>query len=390
MNRPGIALATLGAAVMVFGCTSSSSTSIHATAHIVRGASTTSSAALRAGTAKNQLGADGHWFLSPDEVQVTVKRIELVDTSGHSTQVQFDSCAPTFHGNAAELSSVLDCPFTLTQAGTFIGVNLTVDATAKVLIDDATNGIFTDPSSPTGLSRTAPTGGAQLVSMTASQSTDGLTSELLLSQPLVVTDQEADAGVAPTITVLADTIHTVFANISGSSATFDTSLPQPPVALVATADAIDSGQGSVEYYAPSGTAGNVTMPLASTGNETGSLRVFYTAPNQPALVWHVVPGPSEAWAASPASSAGTGSFKTGGYLGLDSTGTLCWALPTDFSYQTYSRLCRMQVPAAVGDTTTIECQSMSAVPAPVSGDTYASGCPSITPDSSTTVTLVAR
>ena len=46
--------------------------------------------------------------------------------------------------------------------------------------------------------------------------------------------------------------------------------------------------------------------------------------------------------------------------------------------------------ATVGQTTTLSCQHMTTVPAPLSGDTYASGCPAITPDEQRTLTLVAN
>ena len=50
----------------------------------------------------------------------------------------------------------------------------------------------------------------------------------------------------------------------------------------------------------------------------------------------------------------------------------------------------MPVVATVGGTTTLSCQHLTAVPPPVSGDTYASGCPPITPDVQRTLTLVAN
>jgi hypothetical protein len=119
------------------------------------------------------------------------------------------------------------------------------------------------------------------------------------------------------------------------------------------------------------------------------VRLFYAPPPQPTFVWHVVNGPSESFAANPAKYTGSG-FKPGGYLGLDSSGTACWALPTDFNWTSYSQLCAMKVPTNVGDTTTLKCQHISSVPAPASGDTYASGCPTIAPDSTATLTLVGR
>ena len=262
-------------------------------------------------------------------------------------------------------------------------------ATAQVLINDAANGLYTDPSSPTGLSTTPPAGGAQFVSLTVPATPSGSnvnTITTALAAPFIVGTGLPDGGSAVIeLNIVEDMIHTVFVNVNGTSAQFDTSLPLPPVSLLPSV----AGPGRVEYYAPSGTAKNVSLPLATTGNETGSVRVFYAPPPQPSFLWQVVLGPSESFAANPARFSGD-KFKPGGYLGIDASGTACWALPTDFTWTTYSQLCEMKVPANVGDTTTLRCQHMMSVPAPASGDTYASGCPAITPDVTETVTLVAR
>ena len=130
-----------------------------------------------------------------------------------------------------------------------------------------------------------------------------------------------------------------------------------------------------------------------TDDESGSVRVFYADASQPTYVFSPVPGgPSQAWNVSPASSPvnPANGFRAGGYLGLDANGVLCWALPADYTYAQYSAICEMPVAAAVGDSTTLSCQHMTTVPAPVAGDTYASGCPTITPDVQRTLTLVAR
>ena len=51
---------------------------------------------------------------------------------------------------------------------------------------------------------------------------------------------------------------------------------------------------------------------------------------------------------------------------------------------------RAEPRAVAGGTTTLGCQHLTAVPPPVSGDTYASGCPAITPDVQRSLTLVAN
>jgi hypothetical protein len=67
-------------------------------------------------------------------------------------------------------------------------------------------------------------------------------------------------------------IHTVFANVSGGAASFDTTLPLPAVQLVPSV----SGAGRVEFYSPTGTASDALMP-GPTDDESGSVRVSSTA-----------------------------------------------------------------------------------------------------------------
>jgi len=62
----------------------------------------------------------------------------------------------------------------------------------------------------------------------------------------------------------------------------------------------------------------------------------------------------------------------------------------DYTYGQYAELCEMQRVDTLGASTTLRCQHLTTVPAPTSGDTYASGCPAITPDDQHGLTLVAR
>jgi hypothetical protein len=379
------------AAVVVLSCLACGGKStVAARAHIVSGPAAPSSFAPRppAG-APHAAPAAGHWFISPDEGTVTLLSLTFRSADGSKESVALAGCSPSYSRRSSSLSTLLDCPFQV-PSGTYVGVDIEVAATAQVLINDAVHGIYTDPSSPTGLSTTPPAAGAQLAALTVPASNNGgksNTIESALATPFVVGNGQADGGSeAIELTIIEDMIHTVFVDVTGSTAKFDTTLPQPPVSLLPSV----TGPGRVEYYAPSGTAQNVNVGPA-TGNEAGSVRLFYAPPPQPAFVWHVVPGPSASYAANPAKFSGSG-FKPGGYLGLDSTGTACWALAGDdsFTWATYSQLCQMKVAANVGETTSVKCQHMGSVPAPSSGDTYASGCPAITPDGTQTVTLVAR
>jgi hypothetical protein len=265
-----------------------------------------------------------------------------------------------------------------------VEVDIGISNVFQVLINDATHGIFTDPGSPTGLSTTAPAGGAAFVNLTipTSTNTDGnglMTMQTGFDAPIVV-----DSASPPTITLVVDMIHTVLMNVNGSALTFDTSLPQPAVHVTPTI----SGPGRVEFYSATGTADNVNAGIASSGNESTSIRLVYNSASTPIDVWSPVIGPSEAWNASP--TAGAASFTIGGYLGLDASGTLCWALPTTFTYSQYAYLKAMKPATAIGGTTVLKSKAVTSAPAPTSGATYASGCPAFTPDSQTTLTLVAR
>jgi len=354
-------------------------------ARILHGPSDAAAAMVGGFASASAMPADGHWALSPDQSRVTLTSLAFQGSDGNVTTAELTNCVPTYVRDAAALTSILDCPFDV-PPGTYVGVGVGVRTTFDVMLTDAANGFFTDPASPTGLSTTAPAGGSQFVSFVVpgpGGQGDVLTSQTFFTTPLVVS-----AGGTVTLDIVEDMIHTVFANVSGAAASFDTSLPLPAVQLIPSV----TGAGRVEFYSPTGTALDALMP-GPTDDESGSVRVFYADPSQPAYVFSPVPGgPSQAWNVSPASSPvnPANGFRAGGYLGLDASGVLCWALPADYTYAQYSAICEMSVAAAIGDSTTLSCQHVTSVPAPISGDTYASGCPTITPDVQRTLTLVAR
>jgi len=328
--------------------------------------------------------ADGHWALSPDQSRVTLTSLAFQGSDGNVATVDLSGCVPTYQRDSAALSPILDCPFEV-PPGTYVGVGVGVSTTFDVLLADSANGFFTDPNSSTGLSTTAPPGGAAFASFTVpgpGGQGNVLTSQTFFTSPLVV-----QAGTSVTLDIIEDQIHTVFANVTGDLPSFDTSLPFPAVQLVPSV----SGAGRVEFYSPSGTALDAIMP-GPTDDESQSVRVFYANPPQPSYLFAPVVGPSQAWAVSPTTSPvnPANGFRAGGYLGLDANGVLCWAVPTDYTYAQYNEVCEMPIVTAVGATTTLSCQHLTTAPPPVTGDTYASGCPSITPDVQRTLTLVAR
>ena len=266
-----------------------------------------SAAALTAGAMEaGALPADGHWALSPEQSRVTLTSLAFQGADGNVVTAALTDCVPTYVRDDPALSHILDCPFDV-PPGTYTGVSVGVLTTFDVLINDATNGFFTDPMSATGLSATPPAGGPQFASFTVpgpgGQGTV-LNTQTFFTTPLVV----APAG-SVSLDIVEDMIHTVFANVAGDVASFDTGLPLPAVQLVPSV----AGAGRVEFYSPTGTALDAVMP-GPTDDESGSVRVFYASPPQPSYVFSPVPGPSQAWNVSPASSPTepTSGFRAGG------------------------------------------------------------------------------
>lgn len=350
-------------------------------AHIVKGASK--------GTSPRTSGlvapaSDGHWFLSPNASTVTVSRLELVTVDHDHENVSLNGCTPSYQRDAPELTSILDCPFEV-ATGSYRGLTITLATDAQVTVVDAVNGFYTDPSASSKLSATAPSGGSASVAIKfpTCPGCDGNSLEDEFVEPLDVAE-----GTPVEVTILEDMIHTMSADVVGGAPSFDLSLPIPPVTMIATAGVVTSG--SVEYYAPTGTADNVNNGPGGTGNEAGAARVFFVN-GKPSFIHYVTQGNSEAWAADPRTGQGS---RLGGYLGLDASGTLCWANTTsdslDWQDNGYSQICRLHRATAIGETTAIECKHQSTAPAPTSGGTYESGCPDFTPDMTTNVTLVAK
>src|SRR2546425_4599871 len=233
-------------------------------ARILHGPSQVVAAATAAGAlSPSALPADGHWALSPEQSRVTLTSLAFQGSDGNVATADLTGCVPTYVRDSAALSPILDCPFDV-PPGTYVGVGVGVLTTFEVLLDDAANGFFTDPGSPTGLSASAPAGGAQFASFVVpgpGGQGDVLTAQTFFTSPLVVA-----AGGSVTLDIVEDMIHTVFANVTGGVASFDASLPLPAVQLVPSV----AGACRVEFYSPSGTALDVRMP-GPTDDESGSV-----------------------------------------------------------------------------------------------------------------------
>lgn len=97
-------------------------------------------------------------------------------------------------------------------------------------------------------------------------------------------------------------------------------------------------------------------------------------------------GPKGAWATAPIAGG------IGGWLGVDASRTLSWALPaTEGSYSTYAAYSVMAEGTEVGQTTVLQCKATASPPPPADGKTDASGAPAMpSPDKSVTLTLLAK
>jgi hypothetical protein len=323
--------------------------------------------------------ADGRWTITPDKAKVTLLHIDLVATDGQPYIAQLTDCTPIYDRTSATLAQLLDCPFEV-PAGTYAQVGISASTTYEMLLDDAVNGIFTngtgvvttDPGTPAYTTFTVPGPGNVGTELNFGS---------YLTEPLVVDDTHPIQ-----LEVLVDMIHMVGANVSGGTVTIDVSAPTLPATLMASV----SGAGKTEFYsAESGTESMKVGPLGQT-NTWGGVRVLYGAPPQPSYIFYPVPGPSQAYNVDPAKAPSNGTpYKAGGYLGIDGTNTMCWAMPTDGTYTAYTRVCRMAVVTG-GSTSTVECQTGSSAPPPTSGDSYASGGPASTRTAALNVSLIAQ
>ena len=328
--------------------------------------------------------ADGRWLLSPDSAKITFKEISLLGAGTNIQAVPLSNCEVTYTRTSSAGTQLLDCPFEA-PPGTYLGVGVQLQRISQILISDSTNGLYTDPASSTRLSTSMPAAGAAYVEFRP-PGPGGTTGDFsqggYFAAPF---DFGTTPGASTDVYIATDMFHTVYANVAGSTATLDETLPVPPVLVVPSVGAA----GREEFYTSTGTALDV-MGGGPTENDIYSVRISYP-PTSDQPFTSFSPYAGQAFPRDPATSeVYPDSCKRGGYLGLDPSGVVCWAMPADCQYTTYSRLCRLTQQAAIGNTTTLECETRTTVPPPTSGETYASGCPAITPDFTRTVTLVAR
>lgn len=320
--------------------------------------------------------ADGRYLLSPDSGTALVKWVELrgFDPAAPYIFLEPAGCDIAYDRTAAALTEVGSCDF-MAPPGTWSRVTLDVDGVFDVGVRDTTANIYTDA---TGIVFTDP---GALTPYELDTGTETWAYDLYAIQPFVV-----PTSGTPTVTFVVDMAHTVFLEKAGTG-TLESFVP------FVFSDPLPADVDKVQYYNVTGTAGTaVASGIADQDDD--SLRVYWRG-TQPLYLQYYDPDGTalrSSWAAAPGALGTVQGHSIGGHLGV-SGGTMCWAMTSTtnaWDDAGVGRVCRMTVPANVGDATAVECQDVATIPAPTSGATYASGCPAITPDSTANVRLVAQ
>ena len=341
--------------------------------------------------------SDGKWVVTPNQVKVTFTAITFDGPSGGET-VTVGNCEVIFNFATASLSQALTCSIEV-SAGTHDKIGFIAEETTQVLIDDATNGIYTDPNSATLLSTTVPAGGAQFVPLTNSLADpDGTFGGSFF----LANSVEFSEGDNININIIGDLTHALFVEVNNGTATFDVGLWAVQEAGIRVFVSLND-LGKINYYSASATGLTYRKEAIFAADESSvDIRIYYVADNQPTFLFLESGNvgnescgggsvPSQASAADPSTSpADASGGRAGGYLGLDSNGVLGWARPQTLAWDVYVAIFAMDEAQSLGDTSTMQCQDTSTDPAPVGGS-FSSGAPNITsPNAQVSLTLVAN
>lgn len=325
--------------------------------------------------------ADSRYLLSPDTGTAQVKWIELrgFDADGGPyIFLELTACNITYDRTSAALTPVGTCNFTA-PPGTWSRITLDVDGAFGIGVHDTIANVFTDGAAATGIAFTDP-GAIETIQLDTGIETVGYDTYAI--QPFVV-----PTSGTPTLTFVVDMAHSLFMEKTAGVGTLESFVP------FRFSEPLPPDIDKIQYYNVTGTAGTAVAP-GIADQDDDSLRVYWRGAQPVYLSYYDPDGTASlgSWAAAPDVLGTVQGNSVGGHLGVDGTSKMCWAMASTYNAWdgTNGRICEMQVPAAVGDPATINCQDVAAIPAPTSGATYASGCPAITPDSTANVFLVAQ
>jgi hypothetical protein len=307
------------------------------------------------------------WFLSPDQITMTLTGIQPMGSGGGGGPVITVNCSITYDKSKPGLTQLTNCPFTI-PTGTYSGMTLYVSSTMHVTIDDAVAGFY---STSSGIVTSPPAGGAQPFSFTiGATNANELQEPMTLPAPLVVAD-----STPVNFSVIVNGLQSFKVAVTGGTVTLGwpgTSYTDPgrPDWAVASGTL-----ASVAFYASQslGTAGSFCAGgCVGEPNGIQSVSVYYASPTVPEMVSIPVNGAPKgcgpfglSWLVDPRS-----------YLGQDAAGNIAWAIPLDASYLTYGVEMQMTQVTTIGGSTTLYCKNITANPAPAGGS-FASGAPGI-------------
>lgn len=329
--------------------------------------------------------SDGNWLLSPDQMILTLTRIDLTtDSDSTSVTLSDSTCTITYDRSQVGLAELVDCPFTVAP-GTYTSIILYFDATYQVLIDDSTNGFWTTPSGIT--TGDAPAAGAEYLSVTTTSSGETFGNTSYLASPLTVAE-----GDTVTVSIVISGLQFFRVNVSGGTVSLGDDTSSDPFRPDMTASV--TAPASLGFYVAPEIGTALSYNNSSSGaSEIISVSTYYSSATTPTVLvlgLKGTPSTCGSFGISGAINGPPNDNTLGGYLGLDADGVLGWALPTDNTWTTYAAEFSMSQLTTLGETTQLNCRNISMDPAP-SGNTFASGAPAITfPDYSTDMMLVAQ
>lgn len=374
-----------GALIVVVGlaaCGGGGSPAVEGTATLFQGAV---NAAAVPGIRAVPLVADGHWSFVPNQMTATMTGACFIPMgeTGCGTMPFASTCTVTFDPKKGSIAQLGTCSFP-TTAGTYVGVQIEFSTTYQVLIDDTVNGIYTDPSQGTLLNSTMPAGGAQMVTFQDTNSQGGVNDNTTFF-PAPKTFAATDS---PSLSIIFDPTHWLIAPVTSGTFGNLASAGSPPVHMT-----LDSpGKAMLLNVYSTGnlsSAGNLAVGPPPGGlseakvffsDAAGTMPISLDGPvgipgNGPSGS-HLCGIPGEiydsAWPAAPSNcSVNGGCFGRGGYLGVDASGVMTWAMPADqWAYASYALVAQMKLPTTVGATTTLDYVCTQTVPMPANGTTY--------------------